>query len=84
MAIFAGLVTFLVLVLIGIPIYERLTRSKPACPKCQSESIELISKEPEGKPIIHGGRVSATVKYHHRYHCKRCGERWEKTESESW
>ena len=78
------LVTIVVLIWIGIPIYERLTRIKRVCPSCQSESIELISKEPASKPIIHGGRVSATVKYHARYHCKRCGERWEKTESESW
>ena len=79
-----GLVAMIALIWIGVPIYERLTRAKRACPKCQSESIEMISKEPASKPVIHGGRVSATVTYHHRYHCKRCGERWERTESESW
>ena len=77
---FVGLIA---LIWIGMPIYERMTRSTPTCPKCDSEAIETLSKETEGKPIIHGGRVSATVTYHYRFHCKHCGERWEKTEAES-
>ncbi|MGB1251435.1 MAG: hypothetical protein ACPG8W_12510 [Candidatus Promineifilaceae bacterium] len=79
-----GLVAVALIVWICVPLYARLTRNKQTCPACHSESIELISKEPEGKPIIHGGRVTATVTYSHRYHCKRCGERWQYSKSESW
>lgn len=79
-----AIVVIMALVWIGIPIYGRLTRAKRRCPHCQSDKIEILSKEPEGQPIIHGGRVSATVTYHYRFHCKTCRQRWEKSETESW
>lgn len=76
---------FVILLITGavIPLLVWWRRAVPTCPSCANTAVSEMSKEQTGTPVIHGGRVSATIHYEYRYYCKRCDTRWDAVKVES-